>query len=258
MAHLKGPALVLDCYDYSESSQIAHLLTRDYGKVRVIAKGIKKQRTFGVFDHFVFGDVVLLRKKKNADQLAILIELSIRSNFHGIRRRLDHIYAAFLALELANSSAQEDHGDREMFDLVLRFLTWLDRKENGPLLPAVVMFCTHFLRAAGLLPRFDRCLECERPLENLRGTVFFSPGSGGFTCRNCPHPPGWGFPVPRETLLALQRITEAEEIKGSRDGSSRDALPGMRRVLFASLESMIDRKLRSAPFLARLDPQSAS
>jgi DNA repair protein RecO (recombination protein O) len=244
MPHLETPAIVLSCVDYSETSQIAHLLTPGEGKIRVIAKGIRRGRSFATFDLFTHCEVVVLRKTNPGDELGILVELAVHSSFPGIRRGIEPLLAALLGIEIAVASAQEGHADHEAFALLLEYLHTLDDSSSRQVRPVVLLYLLHFLRTAGLLPRFEACLSCDRPSEDSRSPLVFVAHEGGFLCGSCAETTTGVEPVRPATLSILKSLVKTTRGPDHSVRLPPASLREMETILLTTVEAALDRRLR--------------
>src|SRR5207249_9177502 len=88
-------ALVVRGFDWSESSRIATLFTREFGKVRALAKGGRRLKSnFDVaFDLLTVCQVVFLRKAHGG--LDLLTEARVEEQFPPLRQNLHTLYAGY-------------------------------------------------------------------------------------------------------------------------------------------------------------------
>src|ERR671934_583625 len=96
----KALGLVVRTHDWSETSRIAVLFTRELGKVRVLAKGGRRLKSnFEVaLDLLTVCSIVLLRKSSGS--LDLLTEARVVQRFGRLRRDLPALYAAYYIAEL--------------------------------------------------------------------------------------------------------------------------------------------------------------
>src|SRR3954451_371601 len=90
----KAVGLVVRTHDWSETSRIAVLFTREFGKVRVLAKGGRRLKSnFEVaLDLLTVCSIVLLRKSSGG--LDLLTEARAEERFAGLRTASPALYAA--------------------------------------------------------------------------------------------------------------------------------------------------------------------
>ncbi len=187
-------AIVLRLSDYSETSQIATLFARCGGKLRLIAKGLRRgtRKRFAVgLDLLEYGQVRYVRPRGQAG-LGTLAEWTQRDAFLGLRRALIRQYGAFYAVELTDRLTEEYDPHPELFAALLELLGDLAADETPTLAdgrpgtPAalIVRFQAALLRAVGYAPVLRQCVDCGRP--RVRGSAaYFSSAAGGLLCRAC-------------------------------------------------------------------------
>jgi|CXWL01.1.fsa_nt_gi DNA repair protein RecO (recombination protein O) len=182
MPLIRDAAVVLGRLDYSESSQILVLFTREHGKVRVIAKGAKrstKTRFAPGVDLLDIGTVVFSVRHERAEGLATLTEWKQTQSLSALRERLDRINAAQYAAETTARLTEDWDPHADLFDELID--TIKDLSESKDVLKRVVRYQLVFLDKIGSLPRFDACVSCERDAE----LTHFSSFEGGLICRSC-------------------------------------------------------------------------
>src|ERR671937_354492 len=105
----KAVGLVVRTTDWSETSRIATIWTRELGKVRVLAKGGRRLKSnFEVaLDLLTVCRIVLLRKSSGG--LDLLTEAQVAERFPALRTSLPALYAAYYVAELlAEGTADYD------------------------------------------------------------------------------------------------------------------------------------------------------
>lgn len=188
MSLIRDQAVVLRRLDYSETSQVLALMTRNHGKVRAIAKGIKRstKARFAVgVDLLEVGDLVLSVRPAGQSAeggLATLTEWRQARSFWGLRQRLSRLYAAQYATEVTAGLTADWDPHLGLYDALLGLLESLCRLEET--LPEVVGFLARLLEEVGSAPRWDRCVSCQRPARAGPG-LYFSSFEGGLLCRDC-------------------------------------------------------------------------
>jgi DNA repair protein RecO (recombination protein O) len=185
MSH-KSDCLVLRKHDFSETSQVLHLFSRDAGKIGVLAKGVKRKnnRSFeGVPDLLDLGTACWL-ETRSRQGLGILTEWRQhpRSLPGLLRGDLQAYYAGLYLSELLDGLTVEHDPHPKLFDGMTAAIESLadpsDRAE------ALVAGGLLLLRETGQLPEFAACVMCGRT--PVPGTeLHFSSGSGGIVCRDC-------------------------------------------------------------------------
>ncbi|MCP4250969.1 MAG: DNA repair protein RecO, partial [bacterium] len=178
-------AVVLRRVDFSETSQVLVLLTRGHGKVRAIAKGVKrstKKRFAAGIDLLELGDVVLSARRGGQAQLATLTEWKQSTSFWSLRQRLARLYAGQYAAEVVAGLTEDWDPHPIAFDALVGLLERLCELEQP--IPELVGFLGRLLDEIGSMPRFDVCIGCGRAVAGGRD-IYFSSFEGGLLCRGC-------------------------------------------------------------------------
>ncbi|MCZ6698835.1 MAG: DNA repair protein RecO [Planctomycetota bacterium] len=184
MASVKDVAIVLRRLDYSETSQVLAMLTREHGQQRLIAKGIKrstKTRTAVGIDLLELGNLVYTRRPGREDTLGTLIEWRQRENFAHLRRDLVRLYAAQYAAEVSSHLTEIHDPHPALFDALERLFVRLATDDAVAELGA---FLWRMLKEIGLQPQLFHCVNCKRSVER-EPELFFSTRLGGAVCRDC-------------------------------------------------------------------------
>src|SRR4051812_49882730 len=102
----KAVALVVRGVDFSETSRIVTLWTREFGKVRVLAKGGRRLKSNfeSALDLLTLCSIVLLRKSSSG--LDLLTEAQVGERFPRLRADLAALYAAYYVAELLSDWTQ--------------------------------------------------------------------------------------------------------------------------------------------------------
>ncbi len=178
----KALALVIRTTDWSETSRIATLWTREFGKVRVLAKGGRRLKSSfeNALDLLTLCRIVLLRKSSGS--LDLLTEAQVVRRFSQLRQDLPALYAGYYLAELLGDLTQDYDPHPALFDEALAALESLGTAgvATGPRLGQFEMA---LLRELGFAPRLAECAACGGPLpaEGLG----FSPAAGGVVCPGC-------------------------------------------------------------------------
>lgn len=182
MAIIRDQAVVLGRVDYSETSQVLVFFTREHGKVRAIAKGIKRgtKKRFAVgVDLLDVGYLCVSSRQERGAALATVTEWKQGRPHSGFRESLARIHAGQYVAEITVSLTEDWDPHAELFDALARTLA--DLSEASQTLPLVLSFQYVLLEATGSLPRLDACVLCGRDRE----LTYFSSFEGGMLCKHC-------------------------------------------------------------------------
>lgn len=181
----QATGIVVRGTDWSETSRIATIFTREHGKVRVLAKGGRRLKSnFEIaLDLLTVCEMVYIRKSHGG--LDLLTEARVAERFPILRTNLQILHAGYYIAELLSDGTQDYDPHPELFEAALHSLRSLNGQEDS--LDTLSRFELVWLRELGYTPRLDACASCNQagvqPLEN--GRIVFGPTAGGILCPNC-------------------------------------------------------------------------
>jgi DNA repair protein RecO (recombination protein O) len=176
-------AIVLTRFDLGEADRVLTLITPAGGKLKAIAKGIRRptSRLGGSLEPFAELTVALARGRT----FDVVTQVSVRHAWLRLRDSLESAATAWYLAELADRSLEERHAAEPLYALLRRAYELLDA---GMAPGRVARWCEmHLLDELGMRPEVDRCVECDRVLaanERFR----WVPALGGVVCERCPGP----------------------------------------------------------------------
>ena len=171
--------------EYSETSQILTLMTRDHGLLQVVAKGAHRRTKAGASkfdggaDLLDVGEAVFTFDPSR--ELNTLTEWSLREGNLPLRQDLRGMYLGLYAAELI--SLLIPHNDPHA-DLFLQFEKTLVELGTDKLEEIFLTFELDLLHETGILADLSTCAECGQST-SYGPAAFFSPSSGGAVCHNC-------------------------------------------------------------------------
>lgn len=210
----KTEVIVIRLADFSESSRVVTLFSRDAGKISCLAKGAKRLKSAfeSALDLLSRCHVVFLRKSSGA--LHLLTEAKLIQRFQPPSRSLNHLYSGYYFAELLDAMTEADDPHPPLFDIAVESLAALsageeaDPSQSDPRIP-VLRFELAILRETGQLPDFETCSLCGDPVTaQTTGRLWAT--QGGVICSGCGRPEYEHTQVSPGTL-AIARILAHEE-----------------------------------------------
>jgi len=207
MAAEKATGLVVRTTDWSETSRIATIWTRELGKVRVLAKGGRRLKSnFEVaLDLLTVCSIVLLRKSSGG--LDLLTEARAEERFAGLRKDLRALNAGYYVAELLGDGTQDYDPHPALFEFSLDTLRKL--AAGGDAMGLVSAYELGWLGELGLRPVLDRCAACQMT-ELPAGRLTFSAIAGGVVCPACAPAQRDRRSVSRAALDTLEELSLGE------------------------------------------------
>lgn len=177
MALRHDQGIVLRSYPFGEADRVVVLLSPNHGKIRTVAKGVRKtkSRFGGRLEPFTHVDLVLY-EGRNLDTIT---QVAVLEPFPRLRSNLDAVVTAGTMVEASDAVAQEDEAAIRLFLLLQRGLKTLESGERSPDL--ITSFLLKLADVVGVAPSLLKCATCGR-VEDLHR---FSFGGGGTVCDRC-------------------------------------------------------------------------
>ena len=237
-------AIVLSRFDFGEADRILTLITPGAGKIKAIAKGIRRptSRLGGSLEPFAELRLALAHGRT----FDVVTQVAVVHPWLRLRDDLVSLGTASYLAELADGTLEERHATEPVYILLKRGYEILD----AGMAPARVArwFEMHLADELGVRPEVDRCVECGRLLD-ADERYRWVPPLGGVLCDRCPGPPHerTGLSLDGLKLLKAYQRMDVEAISALRlrPEVEREVEIAMREFLAYSL----DRSPRSLAFL---------
>ena len=178
----KSTAIVLRLVEFSETSLIVTLLTRDFGKITALAKGARRRKNSfeSALDLLSICRIVFLLKSSGA--MDLLTEAKLDRRFRSAAKDLDRLYAGYYVAELLRCLTDDHDPHPNAYELAVATLTGID--ESYRIVPALFEFEISLLTILGHQPVFSSCAGCgKEKTEDKR--VSFGLNEGGVLCHGC-------------------------------------------------------------------------
>ncbi|MFA5927385.1 MAG: DNA repair protein RecO [Patescibacteria group bacterium] len=196
----KTLGIVIKRQDFSEADRILTIFTERFGKVKAMARGVRKisARLAGSLEPFMLVDLQLYPGRT----FFTVTGASIKSDFSLIQTDIRKIANAFYVGELVDRFEKEELKSSEVFSLLVQSLQSLATTED-PLVLRV--FEIGLLKQAGFWPELSHCRHCHVQLKP--GNNFWDGLEGGIICSECQRLFRHGYAV-SDNLIKFFRIIE--------------------------------------------------
>lgn len=239
-------ALVLRAFEFGETSQVLHLLTREEGLVHGIAKGARrlKGEFHGGVDALHLGEAVVYPRRAGAD-LRTLGAFHTTTYFPKLRESLARFHGACHVLALVLAFSREESADPDAFDLAVSALRILEAADDAQAQAVALAFEAMTLRHAGFFPELTRCVACGRPARNVT-TARLSSLRGGLLCRACAAEDASAPHVTGAVAAALESLSLGPLAAALTLAPDRALRRGLRAALDRWTTNVLDRPLRTS------------
>jgi DNA repair protein RecO (recombination protein O) len=233
----RDEGVVLRTYKLGEADRIVVLCTRGRGKVRAVAKGVRKTKSkFGSRLEPTSHVALQLYQGRELD---IVTQVESIDHFRAIRDDLDRLAKASSMLEVVDQIAQEGEANPRLFQMLVGGLRALADRDSALVLPA---FFWKLLSLEGYGPILDACADCGSP----GPLVAFDLEAGGALCADHRR----GVALSPEALELLRRILGGQ-LGAALNEPASPATHEVSHLATRSVEHHLERRLKSATVLDR-------
>lgn len=127
MRYFKSVGFILKRFNFSEADRLITILTRDYGKIRVLAKGVRKISSKRAPHLEIFNEVKL--SFYQGRNFFYLTEVDTLKSFPRLRNNLNKIALAYQMCELVDRMCPEEQKQEDIYGLLDKALTYLDHPD---------------------------------------------------------------------------------------------------------------------------------
>ena len=205
---IKTEAVVLSKTNYGDSSIIASLFTEELGKISVIVKGARSEKSkYGkIIDPLTY--VLVVVYKKESRELQLISSADLIEYYSLIKNDLTRLSFAYGILELIKNLLAEHEINKKMFKALLRILEKLNEgSEQSEILFGRFLF--FFLKEIGYEIQIDSCSICDR--KNLGENIYYHRDKG-VICGNCNKSVVESFEISMELLNYLNCLKTGESV----------------------------------------------
>jgi DNA repair protein RecO (recombination protein O) len=191
--------------DYGEADRILTVFTREQGKVRAIAKGVRRvtSRLAGHLEPFTLIDMLLASGR----ELDVVSQADTVAAFRRVRENVMVTTHAYYLCELTDLLTEDRQANFALFSALVQAFAALDEEIDSRIV--VLRFLVNALQALGYRPELTECLSCRRPIEP--GANRFSPVLGGIVCPACARSEPSSRPITTDALKVLRHFQRTPE-----------------------------------------------
>ncbi|HEY8674886.1 MAG TPA: DNA repair protein RecO [Candidatus Dormibacteraeota bacterium] len=240
--------VILRRVDYGEADRILTVLTREHGKIGVIARGVRKagSRLAAHTDLFARSRMQLARGRGELDVLTQAETIGSAAPLADARRAA----CAAVCAELADRVLESNHPDAETYDLVVDALSDCTDSTRDPR-AALVWLSRRMIDRLGYAPQLRQCPSCATRLPET--SAWFSAIAGGLLCDRCATTDPGALECSVRVIKVL-RVAAAGDVELYRRLRLDEAsLATLETLAERELAQHLDRQLRSLPVLRAIE-----
>ncbi|MGA2774725.1 MAG: DNA repair protein RecO [Candidatus Omnitrophota bacterium] len=236
----KTDALVLNKREFRETSLIADLFTRDFGKICGLFKAIRSEPTKFASPLEIFSLNEIIFYSGRSSSLHLVSQCDIKDNFGVLRQSMTKIGVASFMMELLSTLMPLEDKNEEIFDLTVNCLNELKVCANPNKI--MTIFKIKVLALSGFKPHFDSCISCA---DKVSGQSKFSLALGGLLCGKCEKKDFTSRNIFRGTVASILHI-EKSDLRGALNlGMNPQIKRELEAILNAFLNFHLEKELKS-------------
>ena len=246
MSSEKSEGIILRVTDFSETSRILVIFTRDFGKISTLAKGGRRLKSpfESALDLLSTCQIVFLRKSTSG--LDLLTEAKLVTRFHPQERELRCLYSGYYIAELL-LGLTEDYDPHEALYAAARE-TLEQFRELSKSMVAILRFELVLLREIGQLPDFETCAACGAELTEGR-TFGFWVSESGLICPDCQKEGYTQISIHAGTAAAMRLLASESEQAWKRLNLTDQQLKEIKLVTSAAISHILGRRPKMSKYL---------
>jgi len=242
---IRVEAVVLRHMDWGEADRLLWLFTRELGKVRVVAKGVRKlhSRKAGHLEPFTRTGLLLARGR----EMMIVTQAEAVDTFPLLRDDLLRMGYASYVIELLDRFTYEEGQNialyRLLADTLSRICTETDTSQ------VVRYYEVRLLDLLGFRPQLIHCVKCGNEIKPE--AQYFSAAQGGVLCPSCgPNTPG-ARSISMQALKFLRHYQRSSYTEAKRAHPTTAHYREMELLIQHYLTYLLERGLNTPEFLRR-------
>lgn len=246
MPSYQTEGLILFKKDIVEDDSLFIIFSRDFGKITVKARGIKKIQSKLAGQMMSFNLVrILIAKGRIYDQIT---SVNIIKTFPNLKDNLTRLAACYYVSEIIDQLVKEKQSEEELYQTLFCFFELLDKKElKQPLDYLLALFIFKIINHLGYQPQLFFCQICHKKI--IPGNNFFSFEFKGLVCSDCQNKSKDKILVSDNTIKILRLINNLnlnELIKIKANHLQTSEIIKLAKIL---LKNYLDSELKSERFL---------
>ena len=244
-------AIIIKKIKLGEADRILTLYTPHLGKIRAVAKGVRRPRSkmAGHLELLTYSQVSLARGRN----LDTIIGSQTINSFLPLKSDLWLTSCALYATELVDQFTADDVENHPLFQLLLETMEHLCQGGDNEL--TLRYFELHLLNLVGYRPQLQQCVSCQSPLEPAISS--FCPGAGGMLCPNCSQSQ-LSYPISVDGLNGLRWLQSSDYNTARQLKMNQELSDELEAVMRNYLKYLLEREVKSTAWLDALRERKAT
>lgn len=242
-------AVVLKKNELGEADSILTLYTPHRGKLRAVAKGVRRTKSkLGGHTELLTYSEMLITRSKNLD---IITQSQNIESFIPLRDDLWRTSQALYVVELVDRFTAEEEENYPLFILLVDTMRWLCQARHGEII--LRYFELRLFEYLGYRPQLQQCVICRSSLEP--GGHFFSPSGGGVLCPHCRDQEPIVYFLSLNALKVMRFLQRSDYAKVDRLRITTGLSSELKRLMQGYTRYLLEREIKSVEWLDRLEKE---
>ena len=243
-------AIIIKKIKLGEADRILSLYTPHLGKMRAVAKGVRRPRSkmAGHLELLTHSQVSLARGRN----LDTITGSQTINSFLPLKSDLQLTSQALYAVELIDQFTADNVENYPLFQLLLETMHNLCQGNNNELI--LRYFELHLLNLVGYRPQLQQCVSCRSLLKAI--TNSFSPSAGGVLCPSCRQSQILTYPLSVNALKVLRFLQSSDYDTSSQLKINLELSQELEGVMRNYLKYLLEREVKSVAWLDTLREQT--
>jgi len=206
----KNEAIILKKTNFSDSSLIVQLYTKENGKISALVKGARspKSKIGSKIDLINYVEVIFYNKEGR--DLQLITQVNLIEHYPKIKEDLDKIKYASSVCELILKLLPEHQSHEKLFRGTVKILHLIDQSDQNDIF-LFAQYMLFFIKEIGFEISFDQCSNCSAKLDKYEGSAFSY--SSGIICNNCNEDKMLTYQFSEELFNLFKCLTNKNNIK---------------------------------------------
>jgi len=243
-------AIIIKKIKLGEADRILTLYTPHLGKIRAVAKGVRRPRSkLAGHLELLTHSLVSLARGRNLDTI---IGSQTINSFLPLKSDLQLTSYALYAVELTEQFTADNIENHRLFQLLLETMHRLCQGNNNELV--LRYFELHLLNEVGYRPQLQQCVSCHSPLEPTINS--FCSSAGGMLCPNCGQSQFLTYPLSVNALKVLRLLQGSDYNTARKLRINSELSRELEGVMRDYLKYHLEREVKSTAWLDTLREQT--
>lgn len=241
----RAQAVVLKHKDWGEADRLIFLFTLEHGKIRAIAKGVRKlkSRKAGHLEPFTQVNLMLAKGR----DIPIITQVETIEPYFKIRKDMLMTTFASYVIELLDRFTYEEGENQALFRLLTKTLDRINHSEKINL--AIRYYEIRLLDIVGFRPQLFQCTYCNTEIKPEN--QFFSASAGGVVCPQCKLKAPGARAISMTALKYLRHFQRSDYKTASKATLTPSVNREIENIMQYYITYQLEHKLNTPPFIQR-------